>query len=77
MYKAKVSIRDNNTVNYGAVFSAVRTDDKTKKELMKQVTRNENGGYELQSQKTMKIMREAKSTHSHNPFKSSSKYSNM
>ena len=34
MYKAKVSIRDNNSVNYGAVFSAVRTDDKTKKQLM-------------------------------------------
>lgn len=40
-------MRDNNSVNYGAVFSAVTTDMRTKKELMKQVTRNENGGYDL------------------------------
>ena len=34
-YKAKVTIRDNNTVNYNAVYNAVRADDNTKKELMR------------------------------------------
>ena len=44
-YKAKVTIRDNNTVNFNAVYNAVRADDNTKKELMRQVTRNDHGGY--------------------------------
>ena len=34
-YKAKVTIRDNTSINYGAVYSAVRTDNKTKSQLMK------------------------------------------
>lgn len=46
-YKAKVTIRDNNAVNYGAVFSAVNVDATSKKNLMRQVTRIEHGGYEL------------------------------
>ena len=48
-YKAKITIRDNASVNYGAVYSAVRTDNNTKSMLMKQVTRNEKGGYGLQT----------------------------
>lgn len=46
-YKAKVTIRDNQAVNYGAVFSAVNVDATSKKNLMRQVTRIEHGGYEL------------------------------
>ena len=48
-YKAKVTIRDNNTVNFNAVYNAVRTDDRTKSALMTQVTRMDNGGYALKS----------------------------
>ena len=46
-YKAKVTIRDNKSVNYNAVYNAVRAPESTKKELMRQVTRNDHGGYQL------------------------------
>lgn len=46
LYKAKVTMKDNQSVNYGAVYSAVSgIDAESKKTLMSTARRDMNGGF--------------------------------